>query len=226
MSGLPLIVLRPEPGASVSIGRATAAGIDAVALPLFALEPLAWQPPSLKGHQALLLTSANAVTLAGPQLAALAGLPAWCVGAATAATARAAGLTVDHVGTAGVQALVDTGGPMGLLWLAGEDRTVVQAPEGGRIEAIQVYRAVPLPVDPAALQGPAVVLVHSTRAAQRLVEIAPQRSVLQLVAISSAVAAACGDDWQSVAVAPHPDDAEMVAIAAKLCQDDGRGSRQ
>lgn len=226
MSQLPLIVLRPEPGAGVSMARARAAGVDAIAVPLFALEPVAWQPPSIEGYQALLLTSANAVTLAGPELAALASLPAWCVGEATAAAARAVGLTVGRVGAAGVQALVDAGGAVRLLWLGGEDRTAVQAPDGGRIDAIAVYRAAPLPVDPLALQGPAVVLVHSTRAAQRIAGIAPQRAALRLVAISPAVAAACGQDWHSVAIATRPDDAEMVAIAAKLCQDGGRGARQ
>lgn len=226
MSGLPLIVVRPEPGAGVSMARAKAAGVDAVSLPLFALEPLAWQLPSIEGYQALLLTSANAVALAGSELAALACLPAWCVGEATAAAARAAGLTVERTGEAGAQALVDASGPMRLLWLAGEDRTAVHAAEGGRIDAVAVYRAAPLPVDAAALQRPAVVLLHSTRAAQRLAEIAPQRSVLQLVAISPGVVATCGEGWAGIAVAARPDDAEMVAIAAKLCQDSGRGSRQ
>lgn len=226
MSGLALIVLRPEPGAGVSMARARAVGVDAVSVPVFALEPVAWRVPSLEGYQALLLTSANAVTLVGPELAALTSLPAWCVGEATAAVARVAGLTVERVGSAGVQALVDAGGPMRLLWLAGEDRTAVQAPEGGKIDAIAVYRAAPLAVDIAVLQDPAVVLVHSTRAAQRLAEIAPQREALRLVAISPAVAAACGEGWRSVAIAPRPDDAEMVAIAAKLCQDGGRGVRQ
>lgn len=226
MSGLPLIVLRPEPGAGASVGRAKAAGINAVAVPLFALEPLAWATPSPEGYEALLLTSANAVTLAGPRLSKFAGLPAWCVGEATATAATAAGLTVARVGSAGAQALVAAGGPARYLWLAGEDRTVVAAPGGGRIDAVPVYRAAALPVDPAALQGPAVVLVHSVRAARRIADIAPQRADLRIVAISPAVAAACSEGWHSVTVAPRPDDAEMVAIAAKLCQDGGRGAHQ
>ena len=40
-----LLVLRPEPGASATVERARALGLDAVAMPLFEVEPVAWDAP-------------------------------------------------------------------------------------------------------------------------------------------------------------------------------------
>ena len=56
-----VLVLRPEPGAAATVKRARARGLDAVAIPLFEIEPLAWEAPPAGGFDGLLLTSANAV---------------------------------------------------------------------------------------------------------------------------------------------------------------------
>ena len=56
-----LLVLRPEPGASATAGRARTLGLDPVLMPLFEIEPIAWTAPDPAGFDALLLTSANAV---------------------------------------------------------------------------------------------------------------------------------------------------------------------
>ena len=40
-----VLVLRPEPGASATVERARARGLDAFAVPLFAIEPLDWDVP-------------------------------------------------------------------------------------------------------------------------------------------------------------------------------------
>ena len=63
-----VVILRPEPGASATLARAAAAGIAAVAIPLFAIAPVDWVAPDAKAYDALLLTSANAVRFAGEQL--------------------------------------------------------------------------------------------------------------------------------------------------------------
>ena len=93
-----LAVLRPEPGNSATAARIVAAGFDAVRLPLFAVEPLAWTAPDPGEYDALLLTSANAVRHAGTALDRLRGVPVVAVGQATANAARAAGLTVAITG--------------------------------------------------------------------------------------------------------------------------------
>ena len=68
----PLAVLRPEPGASATLGRAQAMGLAAFAMPLFAVEPVAWTAPAPHDFDALLLTSANAVRHAAKSWALLA----------------------------------------------------------------------------------------------------------------------------------------------------------
>ena len=40
-----VLVLRPEPGASATVERARQRGLDAVAMPLFEIEPVAWEAP-------------------------------------------------------------------------------------------------------------------------------------------------------------------------------------
>nr|WP_241769309.1 uroporphyrinogen-III synthase [Sphingomonas melonis] len=97
-----VLVVRPEPGTARTLARLRALGVDAAAFPLFATVPVPWQAPDPAAHDALLITSANAVRHAGPTLAALAHLPVIAVGAQTAAAARAAGLAVAVVGTGGV----------------------------------------------------------------------------------------------------------------------------
>ena len=59
--GLPLLVTRPEPGNSATMTRATALGLDAHAMPLFAARALPWTAPAPQDFDAILLTSAQAV---------------------------------------------------------------------------------------------------------------------------------------------------------------------
>lgn len=220
----PVVIVRPEPGASATAARAAALGLDARTVPLFAIEPVAWHVPDGAAYDALLLTSANAVRHAGPGLAALAGLPCHAVGAATAAAARAAGLNVVAVGTARAQPLVDAMTSFGhhaILWLAGEERSAIAA-GAARITALPCYRAAEN-IDPpgwaAAIAYPAVVLLHSARAARRAATMAgTARNHLIALGISDAVTAAAGMGWEASHAAPRPDDAEMLAMAAKLCQ--------
>ncbi|HWL48068.1 MAG TPA: uroporphyrinogen III synthase HEM4, partial [Sphingomonadaceae bacterium] len=68
MSLLPLLILRPEPGASATACRAAQRGHDTVVAPLFTIAPLGWDPPAPDGFDALMLTSAHAARLAGPAL--------------------------------------------------------------------------------------------------------------------------------------------------------------
>ncbi len=79
--GRPLIVTRPEPGNQATIARARALGLDAHAMPLFAAHPRAWTAPAGEDFDALLLTSAQAGPLAGPDLARLTLLPVGCLSA-------------------------------------------------------------------------------------------------------------------------------------------------
>ena len=225
MSGLPVIVLRPEPGNAETVARLAAMGIAATSLPLFIVEPVAWDVPSTLMFDALLLTSASAVRHAGDAISTLRALPALCVGEATATAARKADLTVARVGKGGVSELLAEASDR-LLWLCGENRSALPRRIAATVTAVPVYRARELAVPAGVPDQPCVAMLHSTRAAQRLADLAGDRACISIVAISEAVAAAAGDGWHSVAIAPRPDDAEMVAIAAELCQDTGRGAHQ
>ena len=102
----PVLVLRPEPGASATVERARERGLSATAIPLFEIEAVAWDAPDPAGFEGILLTSANAVRLAGKQLESLRTLTAYAVGESTAEAAREAGFSIAATGDAGVDRLL------------------------------------------------------------------------------------------------------------------------
>ena len=157
----PLAVLRPEPGNAVTVRRIEALGRAAIAMPLFAVTPLDWVAPDPAAFDAVLLTSANAVRMAGPQLARLASLPVYAVGGATADSARAAGLTVAHEGVDDGAALLAAAQAVGVrraLLLAGRDRGI---DTGGIVaRAVAVYASDPLPAPDLARLPGSVALIH------------------------------------------------------------------
>jgi uroporphyrinogen-III synthase len=219
-----VIVLRPEPGASETVEQARERGLDAIALPLFAIEPVAWDGPDPQDFDGLLLTSANAVRRAGPGLESLRGLPVHAVGEATAKAARTAGLKVATVGNGGIDALlasIDPGAK--LLHLCGQDRRMPTAATQA-ITPVTVYRSRALdpPPELAALEE-AVVLVHSPRAASCLAELALDRSGIHLAAINPAAGEAAGSGWAAVEVAATPTDDALLALAEQLCDKARRG---
>jgi uroporphyrinogen-III synthase len=210
-----LLLLRPEPGLSASAERAGELGLEVIACPLFRATAVEWRAPDPADYDALLLTSANAVRLGGPELAKLQDLPVHAVGEATAAAAREAGFRVESIGGGNAVDLL-AGLPRSerLLHVAGEDhRNIGDRPIDRRI----VYRSAVI-IDPQlpALQG-VVAAVHSPRAGQRLAELARSRKTTAIAAISAAAAAACGTGWERVEVSGEPNDNSLLALAASLC---------
>lgn len=217
-----VIVLRPEPGASKTVERAKARGLDAASIPLFVVEPVAWHLPERASFDAILLTSANAVRLGGEKLKELRGLPVHAVGNATADAAREAGFDIRSSGEAGVDRLLGSlEAELKLLHLCGEDRTPLDEARQ-HITEVVVYRSRPLEPGPniADVAG-SIVLVHSPRAGERLAELAEQQGVgradVALVAISSAAGGAAKDGWKSVNHAEQPTDDALLALAERLC---------
>jgi len=217
---LPLLVLRPEPGASATVAAAGALGMRAVAAPLFTMCALDWSLPE-QLPEAVLMTSANAARLGGAGLEPLHTLPLYTVGEATARAARAAGFTQIISGEGGIEEIAARAagdGIRSLLHLAGREH-LVSAATAPAIERRIVYAAdavSTLPAPAAALLPDAVALLHSPRAAAlfaSLVEPGP----IRIAALSPAVADAAGEGWRFVAVADRPTDASLLAAAAKLC---------
>jgi uroporphyrinogen-III synthase len=220
-----VLILRPEPAAGRTAAKAAALGLDARVHPLFAPQPVDWTPPPAGHFDALLLTSAHGVRLAGPGLAAYRGLPAYAVGEATAQALRDAGFA-DVVAGAGdgsaIAARVAADGHRRLLHLGGTT-VAPMAADAIDVTRIAVYSMMSLPSDPSliadAVAG-SVLLVHSPRAGERLAAQVAQdaRAALRIVAISPAALAACGAGWASGQAAARPVDDEMLALAARLCE--------
>jgi uroporphyrinogen-III synthase len=216
-----IFVFRPEPAAGRTIAKARGLGLDAVSTPLFDLEQLDWSPPDPSEFDGLLLTSANAVKMGGDDLDRYRGLPVHAVGAGTAVAAEVAGLGVATVGTAGIDQLLAKVDPnTRLLHLCGED---VRPPSMGdrAITVVSIYRATERKRVPGLeeLHGQVAVL-HSPRAARRLSELVDPkiRPAIRIAAISQATADAANGGWEEVRVAGSPNDAELLALAARLCE--------
>lgn len=219
----PVLVLRPAPGDAATAARLAAAGLQPIRLPLFGIAPLAWGWPTVGAHDAVLLTSANAVRHAGAALERVRGLPAIAVGQATADAARAAGLDVVAIGDGNAVAALALARARGLhriVRLTGRERTLLDG-----VADIIVYASEPLPLPAGALavaRG-AVALLHSTRAARHFAGLLERdgvaRADVRLAAISGAVMAAAGEGWGASAVAATPDDAVLVDAAATLAID-------
>ena len=217
----PLVVLRPEPTLSATRARAEAIGLTVVACPLFTIDPLGWAKPNPVEFDALLLTSANTLRRAG-ELGHLKTLPVVAVGEATAEAARDAGLSVEMIGSGGVDALLAAiPGAKRLLHLAGDDHAP-RGPTSHHVTAIPIYRAVSIAEPELPDLAGAVVAVHSPRAGRRLAELAKYPATTSVVAISPAAAAACGEGWERIEAAAEPTDAALLSLARRLCQADAR----
>ncbi|WHO38794.1 uroporphyrinogen-III synthase [Sphingobium sp. AP49] len=217
----PLIILRPEPGAGRTAAKARAMGLAVRLCPLFAAEALAWTPPPSGDFDALLVTSAQTVRLAGLALDRYHALPTYAVGRATAEALAAAGFDIVVAGDGDASASaarIAADGHRAVLHLSGE--AVAPMTAGPlRLTRVPVYRMRPLPCDPPEISS-GVMLVHSTRAGGRLAEIIPenQRAAFDIVAISPAALTACGSGWANAQAADAPNDTAVLALARRLCE--------
>lgn len=225
---IPLLILRPQPGADETAARARALDLSPVVAPLFTVRALPWSPPRADAFDAIMLTSANAARRAGAGLAGFLGLPCYAVGEATAAAAADAGFSDVRIGPEDGVALLmamETDGIARALHPCGADHVTLE-PASMRITRMPVYEAQAVKVLPpeteAALAEEPVALLHSARAAQLFGALVPDRSQVTVAAISPRTARAAGSGWRRLAVAAEPRDHALLALAAKLCQTMGQ----
>jgi uroporphyrinogen-III synthase len=219
-----LVILRPEPGAARTASRAAELGLTADVHPLFVPQPLGWIPPAPDRFDALLLTSANGVRLAGAHLADYRDLPAYAVGRATAGALAQAGFDNVVAGTSdgsAIAARIAADGHAKVLHLAG--KTVAPMDEGAlTVERVAVYAMMRTQDEGLAqrIAPDSVIMVHSPRAGEILAERVgqAQRADLHLIAISPAALAASGAGWASARSVDSPDDERMLALAVRLCE--------
>lgn len=221
----PLVVLRPEPGNAATVARADALGLEAHGVPLFATRPLDWTPPDPAPYVGVLLTSGNAVRFAGPALSQYLHLPAFAVGEATHRLAEEAGFASVVAGDRDVSRLIARIATLGLqrlLHICGAEVKPFDA-MGIVVDRCAVYAADPIAPTPefeGLLSSRPVFLAHSPRAAARLASLVPdaRRGSAGLVAISPDAAAAAGQGWEMVAIAPEPRDEAILQEAVRLCR--------
>lgn len=219
-----LLVLRPEPGAGATMRRAAAMGMEALSYPLFTVGPVDWAPPERAGFDALLLTSANGVRMAGDALGRYRHLPAYAVGQRTADALAQAGFGRIEAGDADGSAIAQKmvrDGHRHVLHLRGRDSAPI-APGPLRISPVIVYAARERgdAAGLAAMMRPGMIaLVHSARAGRRLAALTDDklRPSISIVAISAAAQAACDKGWRAIATAARPTDEAMLALARHLC---------
>lgn len=229
MSRRPLVILRPEPGAGITARSALDQGWRPIVSPIFHIEPLPWEAPPAADYDALFVTSANAVRQAGKALARYRDMPAYAVGAATARALKSAGFSQIRTGRGDAAAMMQTAAAEGIssaLHLAGEDHRDSEHPDI-RLDRRLVYRSAAAgrlseKAEAALRAGGAVVLLHSGRAAERFAQLADHagldRSTIGIAALAPAVLEATGQGWAVCAAADKPDDAALLAAAARLCQ--------
>lgn len=218
----PLVILRPEPGASATAARARKLGIEhVIKQPLFSVSPVSWAVPDPESFDALVLTSANAIRHGGEGLGHVRRLPVFAVGEATAEEARGAGFDVITSGIGGLAELVENiPTNLRLLHLCGTEHFGA----GRAMIAVPVYssRAIAFP-NRFDLPAEAVVAIHSPRAGKRLAELVAERDQFAVVAISARAAEAAGDTWQSVRWTDSPIDDTLLALAKRMCQTPDKG---
>ncbi|MCY1669766.1 uroporphyrinogen-III synthase [Novosphingobium sp. SL115] len=224
MSGLPVFVIRPEPGNAATVAAARAQGLDARGFPLFTIAAQPWSLPD-GPFDAILAGSANIFRHGGPLLDALKAVPVIAVGETTADTARAHGFAVESVGEGGLQPVVETLTPGRYLRLAGEDRVTLTPHSGVRIETSVVYAAQPHPLPPEMAQALAhggVVLLHSGAAARHLSQYCEMaeipRKQLRLACLAPRIASMAGEGWGQIGVASARTDMDLLELAKRMCQ--------
>lgn len=229
MSRRPLLILRPEPGASMTAKAAFDEGWRPIVAPIFRIEPIAWEAPPADDYDALFATSANAVRQAGKAMKAYLRLPAYAVGAATARALKAGGFKDIRTGRGDAAMMLDAAAENGVaraLHLAGEDYRDV-GHDAISIDRRIVYRSAALDrlgdkAVTALREGQAVVLLHSGRAAEHFATLCDgakiDRRHVRIAALAPNIVDAAGPGWGAAIAAAKPDDAALLAAAARLCQ--------
>ncbi len=194
-----ILITRPEPAAgdfAAQLRARLGSGVRIVTSPIMRIERLTDALPDLSGAGTLVLTSVHAAAALG-ELPAACRPVCYCVGAATAAAARAAGFAaVDGGGDAGslLARLLADRPPGPVRYLRGEhvaaDLVADLSAAGYETAETVVYRQRPHPLSAEAetlLSGgaPVIVPLFSPRSAALFFQAAPPGAPLYLAAISN-----------------------------------------
>lgn len=227
---IPIITIRPEPGCLATVEAGKTLGLDILGEPLSEIIGTNWDEPDPENFDALLIGSANAIRLGGPKLAAFINLPVHTVGETSAQVAREAGFTVTHIGSGGLQGLLDDFAEGNVkiryLRLAGAEHIGLRKSPDVMISTQILYDNVALSM-PLALQKTLVtgglVLLHSAAAARHFSSecerLGLDRSLISLAALGPRIKKAAGTGWARSCAASRPDDAALLALAQQMCHE-------
>lgn len=223
-----LIAIRTEPGLAATCAAARAMGLDIEGHALACACPLEWSAPDRGAFDAILAGSAHVFRLGGERLDALKPLAVHAVGERTAQAAQRAGFEVASIGAGGLQTLVDglAPKPIRLLRLAGEEHVALRPPRHVTISTCMLYRIERRAIGAALahmLRRASCVLLHSAASAHHFREecerLGIDRGAIAIAALGPRIAAAAGEGWNAVHIAPAPNDAALLAMARGLCNE-------
>lgn len=209
---LTVLITRPQPGADAF--AAALAGLPTVISPLMEIKPV---PAALPESDVVIITSSHAIPAVAP------GTLCYCVGEATTAAARAAGLEAIMAGSTAqaVARRVISDRPRGqILYARGRhvafDMVAALRADGLSARDAVIYDQVdvPLTADAQALLAqpePVIVPLFSARSAQLFFQSCPEHAHLIVIAMSAAVAGAVPDGFRTgMSILPNPDAMTMA----------------
>jgi len=198
---LSILITRPRPAADQfarDLRAAVGPGVPVLVSPVMRIETETGAAPDLSGVRTLILTSAHAGPL--DTVAMRPDVTCYCVGAATAAAARAKGVrAIEAGGTVErlLERLADDAPPGPIHYLRGAhvsaDLAGILAQAGLDVTQTIVYRQVEVPLDAGARDllggsAPVILPLFSARSARLVFSVGPVRAPLLVAAISDSVA--------------------------------------
>lgn len=231
-----VLVTRAAPGDQSTLEALRARGIDAISSPVLVTEFCAPAEPDWSDVQALLVTSANAVSAVRTYHAAK-GIPVLAVGDYTAAALRDAGFSAVRSAQGDAAALLNLAtehlSPRAgkVIYLRGADvatdLAAALAGHGFKADSLVVYRTVraPLLKDQAILairEGEtSAVLLHSRRGTEAFLSLAVDSALagyfnrMTAFALSARAAEPLqASAWRAIQIAPSPNEASLLSIIA------------
>lgn len=229
MRNATVLVTRPEPGATATAARLSAAGWQPVVAPLLSVRPVRTALPPARRVQAVVAASGNAVALPEQYRA----LPLLAVGNATAGRGRSAGFVTVHSADGDAPALASLAARLldpaaGALLLAtgrGQGTVLARAlRQGGftvhrrAVYAAAAARRLPPNAVQAVADGLHAALFFSTETARAFARLLPAHQRRCLERTDAAVIGQGAADalrhlpWRTLRVAVRPTQDEVLAL--------------
>ena len=234
MTSTPIIVTRSQPGADQTARTLTERGLTAIVTPAIELTRSDASLPNLSVYGGLIFTSANGVRFLSAETEAR-GLPAWCVGPATASEALLEGYSPVHQSSGDAEDLAHY---IAHHWPAGQSKRLLHVAnsaakgivkaalehEGFEVDFLALYEATNAPaLLPDALSalsgGACIVLIHSAKGARAFMDLSAGLDLQRVsyVAISEQAAGPLREGGEDqIEIADHPDEAHLLEALDRL----------